>query len=60
MLQSTETSMNNFKPFQVVEMIFLDVTLGWYYDILGQKFVMIIGKQTSYWSKTVFFSMFAS
>ena len=29
-------------------MIFSDV-------ILGQKFVMIIGKQTSYWSNTGFF-----
>ena len=25
------------------------------YVILGRKFVMIIGKQTSYWSKIVFF-----
>ena len=33
-------------------MLFWDDT---YYDILGQKFVMIIGKQTSYWSKTGFF-----
>ena len=36
------------KPFHVIGMIFSDV-------ILGQKFVMIIGKQTSYWSKTGFF-----
>ena len=33
-------------------MLFSDVILGWYYHILGRKFVMIIGKQTSYWSKT--------
>ena len=39
------------KPFLVVGMIFSDV-------ILGQKFVMIIGKQTFYWSKTGFFSVF--
>ena len=38
------------KPFHVVGMIFSDL-------ILGQKFVMIIGKQTSYWSRTVFFSV---
>ena len=44
-----------FKPFHVIGMIFSDVILGWYRNILGQKFVMIIGKQTSYWSKTVFF-----
>ena len=36
-------------------MIFSDVILGWYYNNLGQNFVMIIGKQTSYWSKTGFF-----
>ena len=29
-------------------------TLFWD-DIVGQEFVMIIGKQTSYWSKTGFF-----
>ena len=40
----------NIKPFHVVGMIFWDV-------ILGRKFVMIIGKQTSYWSKTGFISV---
>ena len=37
-------------------MIFSDIIFGWYYDTLGQKFFMIIVKQTSYWSKTDFFS----
>ena len=32
-------------------MIFWDVILGWYYNILGWK----LSKQTSYWSKTGFF-----
>ena len=36
-----------FKTFHVIGMIFSDVILGWYYDILGHKFVNIIGKQTS-------------
>ena len=39
------------KPFHVVGMIIS-------YNILGQKFVMIIGKQISYWSKTGFFLVF--
>ena len=38
-------SFGHVKPFHVVRMKFSDV-------ILGQKFVMIIGKQTSYWSIT--------
>ena len=45
------------KPFHVVGMIFLDVISAWYYDILWQKIVMILGKQTSYWSKTGYFSV---
>ena len=39
----------SLKPFHIVGIIFLDV-------IFGQKIVMIIVKQTSYWSKTDFFS----
>ena len=39
------------KPFHVVMMIFSDV-------ILGRKFVMIIGKQTSYFPKIGFFLVF--
>ena len=35
-------------------MIFSDVILELYYAILGRKIVMIIGKQTSFWSKTGF------
>ena len=42
--------------FMSFSTIFSYVILGWYYDILGWK----LCKQTSYWSKTVFFSQFAS
>ena len=38
--------------FLSFDTIFWNVLLGWYYDILGWK----LSKQTSYWSKTGFFS----
>ena len=40
----------NLKPFHVVRMIFSNA-------ILGQKLVMITGKQTFNWFKTGFFSV---
>ena len=53
------TSFAEFRPQKVIKNLFMsfgtifwDVILGWYYDILGWK----LCKQTSYWSKTGFFS----
>ena len=47
------SSLNCVRKYYVIfGAIFWDIILGWYYNILGWK----LCKQTSYWSKTVFFS----
>ena len=48
---SFESNLSNIDLFMSFGTIFWDVILGWYYNILGWK----LSKQTSCWSKTVFF-----